>query len=143
MKTEFEMVSRIVFWGDEFHPHNFASVLGLDKRYTKVKEKGEVSKNEGKSQSVIRAKTGRLIYSLDQENIEDRRHPEIQFERLIKVITKLPNDFRNEYHIDDVQVQISLYYKDKINGDVDFIIPNGLTSRLSKHNIEMRFTLLP
>ena len=143
MKTEFEVSIRIACWGDSLDPFHLADILGLNPSFCKLKCKGDELRRGDGSQTGSFAKTGLLRYTYVSEFPESRRDPETQFKFLTNRLKKLTNSLCDKYKVEAAEVQIFLYYENKLPGDVEFLIPEMLLKELCRHRIQVRVTVLP
>ncbi len=143
MTTEFEISSRIVCWGDNLEPFQMVKILGLDPHFCTLRYKGEELKRKNGSPAGSIAKTGMLTYTYDRQFPESKRDPEKQLEFVTSMLMKLPHTLYDKYEVEVAELQISLYYKNKLPGDVEFLIPEPLLKELCRHRIQIRVTVLP
>jgi len=145
MDTEFEVNTRIVFWGDKLNPSNLANILGLKLSYCTLKCKGEMLVRGNGVQTGSFSKTGRLGYTYTMEFPESKYNPEEQFEFIEKKLKKLTEPLYVKYQVESAELQVFVYYENKSSYGcrVDFILPEALLLELCRHQIAVRITVLP
>jgi len=143
VQTEFEISTRFVCWGERLDPTQLAGVLELEPSFCTTKFKGEVLKQADDNHTTSFAKTGMFTYSYDKQYPDSRRNPDVQFEFITSMLKKIPGILKDKYYIEKAEVQIFLFYETVLPGDVDFFVPDALLLELSKHQIQLRITVLP
>ena len=143
MNTEFEASVRIRFWGDRLDIFKLTDSLTLDKEVCRLRSKGEeiVRNNAEKTGSI--AKTSFVSYTCTSEFPELIRDPQAQFSHILRKLQHINGDFPESLGVTSSELQLSLYYNNQIEGDVDFIVPTELQVEMVKKNIGMRITALP
>ncbi len=143
MSTEFEVSTRLIFWGDNLDPKHLASDLGLNPSFCSIVNKGDVHRRHSKNVQVSHQKTGRLSYEYCKESPNAKRNPEVQFSFFSDLLAKMPSSLSENYNVDSLELQVSIYYGDVVPGESDFFIPHDLVIELSRHKIRLFITVLP
>lgn len=143
MPTEFVVSTRIIFWGDKLDPLQVVDELGLDRDFCWVRKKGDLVKEAESFRDASYAKTGAISYAYDRQHPESCHHPEEQFAFMGTLIGKFPEKFFANFHIEEAQLQVFVYYELKSQGEPDFVFPASLIKGICKHRIDLRVSVLP
>lgn len=140
MDTEFEVSSRLVFWGDALEPERICHLMAIDPSHCEMIKKGEpVLLNDGSSSGSF-AKTGRWMYRCDDEYPEWRRDPDRQLGRMEDALRRVPTPFSD---VESAQLQLKIRYRNAVRGEPSFVLSPTLVSALSLHKISLRIAALP
>jgi hypothetical protein len=140
MTTEFEFAARLIFWGDALDTKGLAQTLQLTADTSKAK--GQPIKRPDGTDTGSAAKTGMLICELGSQ-ADLRRDPEAQLVLALNALRRLTGAIGKTYGAEQAQLQISVYYRAKVNGEADFVFPAGLLELLVTHGIGLSITVLP
>jgi len=143
MLTEYEVSSRLIFWGDNLDPVGIHKVFELDPSICVLRIKGDVIKEANSDRKASYAKTGMFSYRYDNQHPNSRHNPEEQFNFITNRLNLLPEKFDEMYKVEKAQLQLFIYYDATTSGEADFIVPSDLMFSLCKYNIEISITVLP
>ena len=143
MLSEFEVSTRIRFWGDALKTEDLIQLLCLDPKFCRVKKCGEaIVRGDGTKTGSI-AKTSFVSYSYDYQFKENSRHPEKQFSYVLEKLKNVSGEIPSELGVEAAELQLSIYYGNSSDGEPDFLIPLALQKELVVKHIELRITALP
>jgi hypothetical protein len=143
MTTEFELSSRLVVWGDALDPGTIAGFLGIDPSSASTITKGSpLLRPDGTSSGAV-AKTGRLTLTFDEKYPQTRSDPELQLAKAAETLRASTDPISSLIGVEKAQMQLFFYYKVKLTGESDFMVPELLLSELVRNRLSLSITILP
>lgn len=142
LEKEFEFEVSCVFrcWGDQLDVSKLNDDLGLSSEYCRTQVKGEgIGKIGNKFRG--KAKTSQLSYGCLDEFPNWRRLP---YKQIQHICNALSNVALSSYNAQTIELQISCYYENKLEGgDCEVFLDKDVINLLSKNDINLRYSILP
>lgn len=141
MTTEYEFAVLLVFWGDKLDWQQLANDLQLSVRRHRTMNEPLTRPDGTESGSV--AKTGMLTCECSARASDLRRDPEAQLLVAVEALRRLTKPLGATYGVDESELQMNVYYDEKVSGEPDFMFPLELIDLLALHRMKLGVTVLP